>query len=44
MVLAGNPGAQERAFRDAGVDTFVFVRCDVVSVLRDLLFEEGVRA
>lgn len=44
VVLAGNPGAQERAFRDAGVDTFVFVRCDVVSVLRDLLFEEGVRA
>jgi methylmalonyl-CoA mutase len=42
VILAGNPGAHEAAYRDAGVDRFVFVRCDVVSLLREMLIEEGV--
>lgn len=42
VILAGNPGANERAYREAGVDRFVFVRCDVVSLLREMLIEEGV--
>lgn len=44
VVLAGNPGANETAYRDAGVDRFAFVKCDVVSLLTDLLAEEGVYA
>lgn len=44
VVLAGNPGPNESAYRDAGVDRFVFVKCDVVSLLTDLLAEEGVYA
>lgn len=44
VVLAGNPGANEPAYRDAGVDRFVYVKCDVVSFLSDLLAEEGVLA
>jgi methylmalonyl-CoA mutase len=42
VILAGNPGANESAYREAGVDRFVFVKCDVVGVLRGLLVEEGV--
>lgn len=42
VILAGNPGANEGAYREAGVDRFVFVKCDVVGVLRGLLVEEGV--
>lgn len=44
VVLAGNPGPNESAYRDAGIDRFVFVKCDVVSLLTDLLAEEGVYA
>lgn len=44
VILAGNPGANEFAYRDAGVDRFVYVKCDVVSLLTDLLAEEGVYA
>lgn len=44
VVLAGNPGPNESAYRDAGVDRFVFVKCDVVSLLADLLGEAGVYA
>lgn len=36
VVLAGNPGASEAAFRAAGVDEFVFVKCDVIRLLTDL--------
>lgn len=43
VVLAGAPGAREAEFRAAGVDRFVFVRCDVVAFLTELLAEEGVR-
>lgn len=44
VVLAGNPGDHEGAFRAAGVDRFIFVKCDVVEVLTQLLGEEGVLA
>ena len=40
--LAGNPGANETAYREAGVDRFVYMRCDVVKTLSELLVQEGV--
>ena len=42
VVLAGKPGADEARYRAAGVDRFIFVKCDVLETLRDLLHEEGV--
>ena len=42
VVLAGNPGANEAAWRTAGVDRFIFVKCDVLATLREILREEGV--
>lgn len=42
VVLAGHPGAGEARYRAAGVDRFIFVRCDVLDTLRALLREEGV--
>jgi methylmalonyl-CoA mutase len=42
VVLAGNPGANEAAWRAAGVDRFIFIKCDVLAALRDMLREEGV--
>jgi methylmalonyl-CoA mutase len=42
VVLAGNPGANESAYRAAGVDRFIFVKCDVLATLREMLREEGV--
>lgn len=42
VVLAGYPGENENAWRDAGVDQFIFIKCDVLSTLRNLLREEGV--
>lgn len=42
VVLAGNPGDAEARYRAAGVDRFIFVTCDVLATLRDLLREEGV--
>jgi methylmalonyl-CoA mutase len=44
VVLAGNPGANEAAWRAAGVDRFIFIKCDVLTALRELLREEGVLA
>lgn len=41
VVLAGNPGANEGAYRSAGVDRFIYVRCDAVGVLSEMLREEG---
>lgn len=40
VVLAGNPGTQEQSYRAAGIDRFVFVKCDVVALLRELLEAE----
>lgn len=42
VVLAGNPGAHENAWQQAGVDRFIFIKCDVLATLRELLCEEGV--
>jgi methylmalonyl-CoA mutase len=42
VVLAGNPGANEAAWRASGVDRFIFIKCDVLSTLREMLREEGV--
>ncbi len=41
VILAGNPGAEEAAYRAAGVDRFIFVKCDVLETLSSLLREEG---
>ncbi len=42
VVLAGHPGDNEQAWRAAGVDRFIFMKCDVLATLRELLAEEGV--
>ncbi|MCH7769052.1 MAG: methylmalonyl-CoA mutase, partial [Nitrospinae bacterium] len=42
VVLAGNPGDNEATWRDAGVDRFIFKKCDVLATLREMLQEEGV--
>jgi methylmalonyl-CoA mutase len=42
VILAGNPGEQEENHRAAGVDRFIFLKCDVLGTLRELLTEEGV--
>jgi methylmalonyl-CoA mutase len=39
VLVAGRPGALEAALRDAGVDGFLFVGCDAVAMLSDLLGE-----
>jgi methylmalonyl-CoA mutase len=42
VVLAGFPGDNEAAWRAAGVDRFIYIKCDVLATLRDLLGQEGV--
>lgn len=42
VVLAGFPGDQEEAYRDAGVDRFIFMKCDVLQILTELLQHAGV--
>jgi methylmalonyl-CoA mutase len=37
VLLAGRPGALEASLREAGVDGFIFVGCDVVKTLAELL-------
>ena len=37
VLLAGRPGAHEATLRAAGVDGFIFVGCDVVKTLAELL-------
>jgi methylmalonyl-CoA mutase len=41
VVLAGKPGEEEAAYRAAGVDTFIFVRSNVLDILSSLLRDEG---
>nr|WP_294503393.1 methylmalonyl-CoA mutase family protein [uncultured Rhodopila sp.] len=41
VVLAGHPGAEEANYRAAGVDTFIFVRSNVLETLTTLLRQEG---
>ncbi|MBV8093027.1 MAG: acyl-CoA mutase large subunit family protein [Acetobacteraceae bacterium] len=40
VILAGNPGQSEATYRAAGVDRFIYVRCDVLNTLWSLLHEE----
>ncbi|MEM7622022.1 MAG: methylmalonyl-CoA mutase family protein [Planctomycetota bacterium] len=42
VVLAGNPGNNESMYRAAGIDRFIFVKCDVLGVLTEIAHEEGV--
>ncbi len=42
VVLAGNPGSNEAKWRDAGVDRFIYIKCNVLETLREMLREEGV--
>jgi methylmalonyl-CoA mutase len=42
VVLAGHPGEHEAAYRAAGVDMFIYIKCDVVGTLTALLRDEGV--
>lgn len=44
VMVAGRPGESEAAWREAGVDLFIHVGCDVHGTLRDLLHREGVEA
>ena len=37
VLVAGRPGDQESAWREAGVDGFVHMGCDVEAALRDML-------
>lgn len=37
VLLAGRPGASEASLREAGISGFVFMGCDVASVLTDVL-------
>ena len=41
IVLAGHPGAEEANYRAAGVDTFIFLRSNVLETLTTLLRQEG---
>jgi methylmalonyl-CoA mutase len=42
VVLAGRPGEQEAAYREAGVDRFIYIGCNVLDTLQEMLREEGV--
>lgn len=42
IVLAGFPGKSEDTYKQAGVDCFIYLKCDVLGILRDLLTQEGV--
>jgi len=42
VVLAGNPGSNEAKYRAAGVSQFIFIKCNVLEVLRSLLRQVGV--
>ena len=41
VIVAGNPGASEPSYRAAGVDRFIFVKCDVIETISSLLRDEG---
>jgi methylmalonyl-CoA mutase len=42
VILAGRPGESEQTYRDAGVDRFIFIGCNVLDTLTALLDQEGV--
>ena len=41
VVLAGNPGANEARYRCVGLDQFIFIKCNVLEILRSLLRQVG---
>ncbi len=43
VVLAGHPGESEAAYREAGMDTFVWAKSDNYALNRELLERAGVR-
>ena len=43
VVLAGNPGPNEAKYRAAGVNQFIFIKCNVLEILRSLLHQVGVQ-
>lgn len=42
IVLAGFPGDNKTAWLEAGVDRFIYIKCDVLTTLQEMLSEEGV--
>ena len=42
VVLAGFPGDNAESWQAAGVDRFIYMSCDVLAILRELLAAEGV--
>lgn len=42
LLLAGNPGAAEAAYRESGIDQFIFIGCDVLGTLTELAQSEKV--
>ena len=42
IVLAGHPGDNESAWRDTGVNEFIYMKCNVLETLQRLLREHGV--
>jgi methylmalonyl-CoA decarboxylase len=44
VILVGDPRAKEERYREAGVDRFISMKCDVQGMLRDLMIEEECRA
>jgi len=44
VLLAGRPGEHEELYRGAGVDTFIYLGCDTLAILEELLHELEVLA
>ncbi|KAA1262360.1 Methylmalonyl-CoA mutase small subunit [Rubripirellula obstinata] len=44
VILAGHPGKNEEDWRAAGVDEFIYIKCDVLGTLRKLLRDQEVLA
>ncbi|SMP67454.1 methylmalonyl-CoA mutase [Neorhodopirellula lusitana] len=44
VILAGHPGENEAAWKSAGVDEFIYIKCDVLGTLRKLLRDQEVLA
>jgi methylmalonyl-CoA mutase len=42
VILAGNPGENETAWTQSGIDQFIYIKCDVLGTLRDLLRQQKV--
>jgi methylmalonyl-CoA mutase len=42
VILAGNPGQNEARYREAGIEQFIFIGCDVLGTLTELAQNEKV--